>query len=180
MIRRATGGGSDYNQAQQEILHHRKAADMNDHPTDNSQNQDKNQESTIKDFQRAWAIQSSEKTTAFSREAIRACLLINGTAAVSILAYLGHTVSQGFSVTHGQILSMLFFCLGAIFVVPCFFFSYLAQMRFTHFVESLLANIHDHKLQKSGTKHNQWAVIFGSLSVLSFIIGAIVFAGSLW
>ncbi len=130
-------------------------------------------------YHKEWGIKSFEKTVDFSTHAIRYCLLLNGSACVALLAFLG-TVWGKVDV---QLIvwSLRFFSGGCILVICCSFFAYLAQQKFTHsaFEEENGCKKVSYKLNKTGDEYNKTAIVFGGLSVICFVIGVIIFSMSL-
>lgn len=85
------------------------------------------------------SIASFNATIEFSRAAIRGCFVLNGAAAVAVLAYIGNFCQKA-GVTNTCVVgglatmsnALLMFSVGAFLASLCFGSSYIAQDRFTH------------------------------------------------
>ncbi len=78
-----------------------------------------------------WAVESTKATIQFAVEAIRAVILVNGGAAVAILAFLGNAASKSSSIQLDVVpisAALGHFAFGLAGGVACAAFSYLAQL----------------------------------------------------
>ena len=131
-------------------------------------------------FTKDWCVNSSIQTLNFSNNAMRTCLLLNGMACVAILAFLGNLSGKCIGVNHAQILALLCFANGCLMVAVCWYFSYRAQGMFTHVPEKIMINLPHEKDEKRGKIYNVVAIVFGAISLVSFVVGSTVFAMALW
>ena len=77
-----------------------------------------------------WKLESFRTTMAFAQGAIRSGMLVNGAAAVALLAYLGNIKAQG-SATSPFVTALGFFSGGVVAAALTFTCSYFAQLLYT-------------------------------------------------
>lgn len=102
----------------------------------------------------------------FANVSIKIILMLNGGAAIAILAFLGTIVTTEFTKwISGIVISLFFYSLGAACSAGVAFLSYLSQGKY---------NIMDKSNEIKGNFYRNWAVKTALLGIAFFIMGCLI------
>ena len=102
----------------------------------------------------------------FANVSIKIILMLNGGAAIAILAFLGAIVTTEFTKwTSGIVISLIFYSLGAACSAGVAFLSFLSQGEY---------NIMDKSNEIKGNFYRIWAIKTALLGIAFFIMGCLI------
>lgn len=138
-------------------------------------NQNLKQNSEI-DLNAAWEI-SIQSTNHFAEIGIKYCIILNGSACVAVLAFLGSIANQKFykSIVSMISWSLMCFCFGCLVSVICCFCRERAFFQNSIYLEKKIKNIDDKKSINEAIKHRDVGVICVLLAIIAFVSGCILF-----
>ena len=107
----------------------------------------------------------------FASTSIKIILMLNGCAAIAILAFLGAIVTTEFTKwISGIVLALIFYSLGAACSAGVAFLSYLSQSKY---------NIMDESNEVKGDCYRKSAMLIALLGIALFILGCIIVGGTI-
>lgn len=107
----------------------------------------------------------------FASTSIKIILMLNGGAAIAILAFLGAIVTTEFTKwISGIVLALIFYSLGAACSAGVAFLSYLSQSEY---------NIMDESNEVKGDFYRKSAMLIALLGIALFIFGCIIVGGTI-
>lgn len=107
----------------------------------------------------------------FASTSIKIILMLNGGAAIAILAFLGAIVTTEFTKwISGIVLALIFYSLGAACSAGVAFLSYLSQSEY---------NIMDESNEVKGDCYRKSAMLIALLGIALFILGCIIVGGTI-